>query len=175
MNVYIANIDYFDADKWPVLAAPYGGPNPDTSRTNIEEVARKLGKDGVAILVGSSSQRVPNRLKHKLLGAVSCHMALYDTKEVVDHALYTSHHFTRADGHFRMPYCIPYASIVTCQKPLQHARNACGEELVDPDNRRQWLIKLSQPQADIALEVVARCAEGRTDRPRPDKGFIKDL
>ena len=175
MRVFIAKIDYFDPIRWPVLAAPYSGRNPDTSRTNIMDVAHKLGEDGVAILVGSSSQRVPYRLKHKLLGAVSCHMALYETRAVVDHKLCASAHFIRADGAFRMPYCIPYSSISICREPYQHARNACGDELVDYDNRRQWLLRLSDTQAQIALEAVERCSGGGSKKPRPDQGFITDL
>lgn len=174
MHVFIAKIDYFDPIKWPVLAAPYSGRNPETSRANITDVAQKLGTDGIAILVGSSSQRVPYRLKHKLLGAVSCHMALYDTKAVVDQSLYNSPHFIRRDGAFRMPYCIPYSSIITCHEPFQHARIACGDELVDYSNRRQWLIQLSDIQAMKALKVLERCATGTTRR-RPDNGFIADL
>ena len=175
MKVYIAKIDYFDPDKWPVLAAPYAGRNPETSRTNITDVATKLGKDGIAILVGSSSQRVPFRLKRRLLGAVSCHMALYETKAVVDGSLYASAHFTRADGAFRMPFCIPYSSIAVCCKPYQHARNACGDELVDDDNKRQWLIRLSDTQAKRALEALERYSAGWSRKPRPDNGFITDL
>ena len=175
MKVYIAKIDYFDPVRWPVLAAPYAGRNPDTSRTNIMDVAQKLGENGIAILVGSSSQRVPHRLKHKLLGAVSCHMALYETRAVVDYRLYASAHFIRADGAFRMPYCIPYSSMAVCREPYHHARNACGDELVDYDNRRQWLIRLSDEQAKTALKAVERCSKGWSDIPRPDNGFITDL
>ncbi|MGB1418591.1 MAG: hypothetical protein ACPG67_04485 [Candidatus Puniceispirillaceae bacterium] len=47
MNVFIAKIDYFDPDSWRVLAAPYGGQNPESSRKNIADVAHKLGDDGI--------------------------------------------------------------------------------------------------------------------------------
>ena len=68
MNVFIAKIDYFDPDSWRVLAAPYGGQNPESSRKNITDFAHKLGDDGIALLVGSLSFRTVNRHKRKLLG-----------------------------------------------------------------------------------------------------------
>ena len=80
MNVFIAKIDYFDPDSWRVLAAPYGGQNPESSLKNITDVAHKLGDDGIALLVGSLSFRTVNRHKRKLLGAVRCHKALYRTE-----------------------------------------------------------------------------------------------
>ena len=84
MNDFIAQIDYFNPDSWRVLAAPYAGRNPESSRANIEDVADKLGEDGIALLVGSLSVRTANKHKRKLLGAVRCYRALYRTEEVVD-------------------------------------------------------------------------------------------
>jgi len=175
MKVFIAKIDYFDPDSWRVLAAPYGGRNPESSCTNIKDVAHKLGDDGIALLVGSLSFRTINRHKRKLLGAVMCHKALYRTEEVVDAKHIGSAHFTRADDAFRMPYCIPYSRIWVCRPPLIRAELACSDEIVDPTFRRKWLIQLSDAQAEIALETLNKNADGPFDLPRPNNGFIADL
>ena len=175
MHVFIAKIDYFDPDTWPVLAAPYAGSDPETSRANITEVADKLGRDGIALLVGSLAPRTRHSHKRKLLGAVKCYHALYDTARLVDPRHLTSAHFTRADGAFRMPYCIPYSHLWVCPPPLIQAEVPCGDEIVDTDNRRNWFIRLSNAQAEVAFEVLTNMAGPPEEIQRPDRGFICDL
>jgi len=173
MNVFIAKIDFFDPDRWPVLSAPYTS-NPESGQDNISDIARQLGEDGLVILVGSQSPRTKHRHKRKLLGMIRCHMSLYSTKCVVDPALVTSAHFTRADGDFRMPYCIPFSQLWVCQPPLRDARLACGNELVGA-NRRAFFIKLSDRQAIEATQMVSTLSGPPKGFPRPGGGFIRDI
>ena len=175
MHVFIAKIDYVDPDTWPVLAAPYGGPNPETSRANITKVAATLGADGIALLVGSLGPRTRHSHKRKLLGAVKCHRTLYETKQIVDPQHLASAHFTRGDGAFRMPYCVPYSHLWVCPPPLLRAEVPCGDEIVDPENRRNWFIRLSNAQAEVAYEVLTNMAGQPVEIPRPHRGFITDL
>jgi len=175
MHVFIAKIDYFDPESWPVLAAPYGGPNPESSRANISEVSATLGTDGIALLVGSLGPRTRHSHRRKLLGAVTCHRALYDTAQIVDPRHLTSAHFTRNDGAFRMPYCIPYSQLWVCPPPLIRAEVPCGDEIVDPENRRNWFIRLSNAQAEVAYEVLTNMAGPPVTIPPPNRGFICEL
>ena len=175
MKVYIAKIDYFDPKTWPVLGAPYPGKDPEGSRRSISNVANKLGNDGIALLVGSKVPRTDRAHRHRLLGAVQCHMALYDTASVVHPRHLTSTHFTRENGAFRMPYCIPFSYLWRCHKPLIQAAVPCGDELVDYKNRRQWFIRLTGPQAKVALDVLHNMAAPGRQIPRPARGFISDL
>ena len=177
MKVYIAKIDYFDPKTWPVLGAPYAGQNPKTSRANITEVADKLGKDGIALLVGAKTARTYRPHQGKLLGAVRCHMALYHTKEVVDTKHHTSRHFTRngRGGGFRMPYAMPFSELWKCHSPLIQAKVACNDEINGRRFPPEWFIRLSDKQGKEALGVLEKHADGPFDLPRPDKGFICDL
>ena len=173
MRVFIAKIDFFDPNRWPVLSAPYT-VNPESGQDNISDVARQLGEDGLAILVGSQGVRTAYRHKRKLLGMIKCHMSLFRTREVVDPELVTSRHFTRADGAFRMPYCIPFSKLWECQPPLQNASLACGDELVG-QNRRAFFIKLSDRQAAKAIETVLGHSGPPRDLPPPGSGFVRDI
>ena len=175
MHVFIAKIDYFDPESWPVLAAPYGGPNPETSRANITKVSATLGVDGIALLVGSLGPRTRHNHRRKLLGAVTCHRARYDTAQIVDPRHLASAHFTRSDGTFRMPYCIPYSRLWVCPPPLIRAEVPCGDEIVDPENRRNWFIRLSNAQAEVAYEVLTNMAGPPVTIPPPKRGFIFEL
>ena len=174
MNVLIIKVDYFDPEKWPVLGAPYK-VNPEGSRSSITEVAHTATSSGIILLVGSQSPRTKHSLKIKLLGAVQCHMALFETRKVVAPELVNSPHFTRRDGAFRMPYCIPYSKIWNCRRPLSRASSACGNELVDPNDRRKWLIQLSDHQAQRALEILEQETTNTKDLPLPAHGFIQKL
>ena len=139
MRVFIAKIDFFDPNRWPVLSAPYT-VSPESGQDNISDVARQLGEEGLAILVGSQGRRTRLRHKKKLLGMIKCHMSLHETHKLVDPALVKSAHFTRRDGAFRMPYCIPFSTLWECQPPLQDAKLACGDELIGP-NKRAFFIR----------------------------------
>ena len=175
MNVFIAKIDYFDHVRWPVLGAPYPGTNPENSRLSITQVSRDLGSDGLALLVGSRGPQTSYRLRRKLLGAVQCHRALYETTKVVHPELVTTQHFTRKDNAFRMPYCIPYSKVWKCEGKLIQAEVACGGEIVDPNRPREWFIRLSDDQADVALNVPNHKAPKPINIPRPTHGFIAEL
>ena len=72
MKVFIAKIDYFDPCRW-VLSAPYF---PKESEVDIVKLAYQLGEDGLAILVGSQSERTRHSHKRRLLGMINCHMDL---------------------------------------------------------------------------------------------------
>ncbi len=173
MRVFIAKIDFFNPQKWPVLSAPYKR-DPESGQDNIIDVARQLGDDGIAILVGSWSVRTKNHHKRKLLGMIKCHMALYETRKLVDSKLVISAHFTRRDGEFRMPYCIPFSQLWECRTPLQDALLACEDELVG-QNRRAFFIELSSHQAVKATEMVRRLSGPPMNFPRPKPGFIQDI
>lgn len=150
-------------------------PTPKQAGRNITEVSATLGVDGIALLVGSLAPRTRHSHKRKLPGAVKCHHALYNTVQLVDPQHLTSARFTRTDGAFRMPYCIPYSHLWVCPPPLIRAEVPCGDEIVDPDNRRNWFIRLSNAQAKVALEVLRNMAGPPVEIPRPDLGFICDL
>ena len=173
MHAFIAKIDFFDPDRWPVLSAPYK-KNPESGQENISDVARQLGQSGLAILVGSQSIRTKHRHKRKLLGMITCHMSLYETRRIVDSALVTSPHFTHRDGDFRMPYCIPFSQLWVCQPPLQDALLACEDELVGP-NQRAFFTRLSDRQAAKAIEMVRRLSGPPIMLPKPEAGFIRDI
>ena len=173
MKVFIAKIDYFDPCRWPVLSAPYL-VNPKESEVDIVKLAYQLGEDGLAILVGSQSERTRHSHKRKLLGMINCHMALYETRALVDPELAASAHFTRRDGDFRMPYCIPFSRLWACQPPLKDALLACEDELVG-ENRRAFFIELSRTQGQKATEMVRRLSGPPKDLPRPEPGFIRDI
>jgi hypothetical protein len=174
MKAFIAKIDFFDPDRWPVLSAPYKR-NPVSEQDNITHVALQLGEDGLAILVGSRSGRTAHHHKRKLLGMIRCHMALYETRKVVNTKLVTSAHFTRADGDFRMPYCVPFSQLWVCRPPLKDALLACGDELVDQNNRRAFFLKLTDQQAAKATDMIRRLSGPPKNLPRPGQGFIRDI
>lgn len=173
MKAFIAKIDFFDPERWPVLSAPYKR-NPESGQDNIIHVAHQLGEDGLAILVGSRSERTAHHHKGKLLGMNRCHLALYETRKVVDTKLVTSAHFTRADGDFRMPYCVPFSLLWWCQPPLKDALLACEDELVG-QNRRAFFIEMSKRQAGKATDIVRRLSGPPKNLPRPGQGFIRDI
>ena len=173
MKVFIVKIDYFDPCRWPVLSAPYL-VNPKESEVDIVKLAHQLGEDGLAILVGSQNGRTRKHHKRKLLGMISCHMALYETRALVYHELVAPAHFTRRDGNFRMPYCIPISRLWVCQPPLKDALRACEDELVG-DNRHAFFIELSSKQAEKATDMVRRLSGPPKDLPRPGPGFIRDI
>lgn len=165
MGLFIVKLDHFDPDGWPALAAPYR-IDEKQSHDTCREMIRQFGTQNCILLVGSQSPRTLHRFKRKALALVKLQNSIYRTDQIVDPQLVRSEHYSRvSDGNFRMPYCVPYSQVIVFSRPYKDARELCGEELVDNNNRRNWRIELSKEQTEKAMHII------RTIKTKPQ---IKD-